>query len=462
MMTTHTHSHRRPAFAAALAACATAAIVFTGCNASQPLVVKDPDVSQPSTAVGPNALPFLRAGTLADFAVAYVGAGDESNNAHEGIADFGAIFTDEFNDFDTFPTRFDMNSRLATPSNSSLAGVFQNLGAAHNDARRALAQYVQYGANTEGEAEMYSIDAYVYILVAEHWCSGEPFSTINIATGAVANSAFLTTAQMLDTALTEFQLAKVALAADTVDPASDIALYTELATVGEARALLDLGQVAQAADTAATVPTTDTAYQIYESSNSPRQENGVWNYTINFPAFGVADAKNGTGLNFHSSNDPRVPTLPTPTTGSNNGFPLWVQQKYPTNSSPMVLASATEAQMIVAEGDVFAGNYAAAKTIMNSLRSTVGLGPVADSSADGPKAEIEQILTERAFWFYVTGHRLGDWRRVLRSPYNGAPFNFVASDVYPFGPGIQNTLEFPTPLLTNPNPNYVACDATQP
>jgi hypothetical protein len=111
---------------------------------------------------------------------------------------------------------------------------------------------------------------------------------------------------------------------------------------------------------------------------------------------------------------------------------------------------------------VFAGNYAGAKTIMNALRATVGLGGVADSSARGPKAEIEQILTERAFWLYVTGHRLGDWRRVLRAPYSMPPYSFVVADVYPVGPGIQNTLEFPTPLLTNPNPHYVACNATLP
>jgi starch-binding outer membrane protein, SusD/RagB family len=459
-MTPSTHLFRRPALA--LTTAATAAILLTACNASQPLVVKDPDVATPSTAVGVGALPFLRAGTLADFAVGFVGAADVANNGHEGIADFGAIFTDEFNDFDTFPTRFAMNTREATPGNGSLAAVLQNLGAAHNDARRALAQYVQFGPNTEGEAEMYIIDAYVYILVAEHWCSGVPFSTINIATGQVTNSPLLQTAQMLDTALTEFELAKAALRADTIDPAGDTALYANTARIGEARALLDLGQVPAAADTAAIVPATDTGYRIYESVNSPRQESGVWNYTINFPAFGVADAKNGTGLDFHAAQDPRVPTLPTPTVGSNGQGPFWIQQKYPSGGAAMTLADYPEAQMIVAEGQVFAGNYTGAKAIMNALRATVGLGGVADSSARGPKAEIEQILTERAFWLYVTGHRLGDWRRVLRAPYSMPPYSFVVADVYPVGPGIQNTLEFPTPLLTNPNPHYVACNATLP
>jgi hypothetical protein len=67
-----------------------------------------------------------------------------------------------------------------------------------------------------------------------------------------------------------------------------------------------------------------------------------------------------------------------------------------------------------------------------------------------------------AFWMYVTGHRLGDWRRMLRSPYNPAPYGFVTEDVYPVGGSLSTTLEFPTPQLTSPSPNYKACDPTIP
>jgi hypothetical protein len=63
---------------------------------------------------------------------------------------------------------------------------------------------------------------------------------------------------------------------------------------------------------------------------------------------------------------------------------------------------------------------------------------------------------------YVTGHRLGDWRRMLRSPYNPAPYGFVTEDVYPVGGSLSTTLEFPTPQLTSPSPNYKACDPTIP
>ena len=439
--------------------------LLAACNADQPLVVKDPDVAQPGTLVGAQALPTLSAGSLSDFAVAYAGAADQNNNAHEGVINFGAIFTDEFLDTETFPTRNPLNQRSAVPGNTSLAGVFQNLGSAHNDARRALAQYAIYGPMMPQRAEQYSLDAYIYILVAEHWCSGEPFSSVDVATGKVTNSQFLTTAQMLDTALAEFQLAKQVVASDTVSgDAAANAQMIGLATVGEARALLDLGQVAAAAETAATVPATFSSYQILESVNSLRQTSGLYFYTILFAGFSVGNFKNVTGLPFYDAHDPRVPADSTGIAG-NDGTPGYItQEKYPVASAPVTLADSVEAQLIIAEGDIFAGDYGAGRTILESLRSTKpGITlPLTDLTGGTKEAQILQLLTERAFWLYLTGHRLGDWRRVVRPTGLGGAYAFPIFDVYPTGPNISNTLEFPTPLLTDPNPNYKACDPTIP
>jgi hypothetical protein len=193
----------------------------------------------------------------------------------------------------------------------------------------------------------------------------------------------------------------------------------------------------------------------------------VWYYNINFPSFGEGDHKNVTGLPYFSSNDPRTPaTLGAAAGGQPQLF--YSSGKYPAANSPMTLGDYTEAQLIVAEGDIVANAYPAALTIMQALRTASGLDFSTDSiqltnlSAATPKAQMQQLLTERAFWMWVTGHRLGDWRRVLRAPYNASPFGFVTSDVYPVGPGISSTLEYPTPLFTNPNPNYKACDPTIP
>jgi hypothetical protein len=454
---------------------AIASAVLAACDARQPLVVRDPDTAPPSELNNPASLPFLHSAVIADFAVGYMGGGDQANNGHEGIADFGAIFTDEYNDFDTFPTRSAMNTRVATASNASLAGVYQDLGAAHNDVMRAKIAYVKFAPTSANLAEVYALDAYVYIYVAEHWCSGEPFSTIDIGTGNITNGAFLSTTQMLDTALARFAAAKAVLASDTASADGQlIPIDLGLAQIGTARALLDLGQVTQAADTAAAatgaggVVTPGFAYQILGSTNTPRQNSGIWYYSVNFQAFSVADAKNGTGLMFHAANDPRVPWVaPAGLTGSNGAGPFIIQLKVPTAASPSNVADYNEAQLIVAEGDIFAGNYPAALTIMQNLRTNSGLTfppstALTNMAGATPKAQMQQLLSERAFWMYITAHRLGDWRRMLRAPYNAAPFSFVTSDVYPVGPGLSSTLEFPTPLFTQPNPNYKACDPTIP
>jgi hypothetical protein len=51
---------------------------------------------------------------------------------------------------------------------------------------------------------------------------------------------------------------------------------------------------------------------------------------------------------------------------------------------------------------------------------------------------------------------------VLKGAATAAPYGFVTEDVYPVGGSLSTTLEFPTPQLTSPNPNYKACDPTIP
>jgi hypothetical protein len=447
-----------------------AALLLVGiaaCDAKNPLRVQDPDVSSPGSLTGLAALQVYRAGSESDFAITFNGGGDQSNGGHEGVANFGGLFTDELVDIETFPTRTVMNQRNAQPANGSLAGVFQDIGQAHNDNLRGIGQYQQFSATAPGLAEIYALDGYLYLLVAEHWCSGEPFSQINVQTGNVVNGAYLTTTQMLDTAIARFaQAQQVAAHSDTAAAATP---YAELALVGTARAQLDLGQVATAATTAAGLSDTKFSYLIQESTNSPRQNSGIWYFNVNFPSFGMGTQKNGNGVAFATSGDPRTPaTLGAAAGGQPTPFYTSTVYNVGGAATPTQLASYTEAQLIVAEGDLFAGNYTGARKIMNTLRDNSGLwagradSTVADSSAASPKNQMQQLLTERAYWFWVTAHRLGDWRRVLRPPYTAAPFTFATADVYPTGAGLFPILDFPTPLLTNPNPNYKACDDTKP
>jgi hypothetical protein len=457
----HSYTYFIPSTAALL-------LLITACDAKHPLSVNDPDVSSPGSLTGPAALQVYRAGAEADFAIAFIGGGDVANNGHEGIANFGGLFTDELVDIETYSTRTVMNQRDAQPANGSVAGVFEDIGQAHNDDLRAIAQYAKFGPTAPGYAEMYALDGYLYLFIAEHWCSGEPFSTIDVQTGVVQNGAFLTTTQMLDTAIARFQQAqKLATASDTAAAAQP---YAKLATIGVARAQLDLGQVAAAAATAAGLTDQTFSWAVLASVNSPRQNSGIWYYNVNFPSFGMGTQKNGNGVPFATSGDPRTPATLGAAAGG-QPTPFYVSNVYSIGgaATATVLANYTEAQLIVAEGDIVAGNYAGALAIMNALRAGSGLSwtgatdaTLANLSASSPKVQMQQLLTERAYWFWVTAHRLGDWRRMLRTPYNAAPFNFAIGDVYPTGNGLFDILEFPTPLVTNPNPNYKACNPANP
>ena len=72
------------------------------------------------------------------------------------------------------------------------------------------------------------------------------------------------------------------------------------------------------------------------------------------------------------------------------------------------------------------------------------------------------MFSERAFWLYTTGHRLGDLRREIRQ------YGKTESQVFPTGSFFKggnfgHDVAFPVPFNEQQNPNYVpsACDVTK-
>ena len=132
-----------------------------------------------------------------------------------------------------------------------------------------------------------------------------------------------------------------------------------------------------------------------------------------------------------------------------------------------MLASYTEAQLIIAEAQLEAGNYAGAGgtlAILNNLRANsgmAGLTPLAPAAT--PQAQLSQLFNERAFWLYLTAHRLGDLRRLSRPAPSGYGLN--PESVFPTGTytgrggGVYGTdVNFPIPIdETNSNPNSQGC-----
>ena len=73
--------------------------------------------------------------------------------------------------------------------------------------------------------------------------------------------------------------------------------------------------------------------------------------------------------------DPRVEVTDQERGHPNTEIALWFAEKYQSAGSPVQLASWEEAQLIIAEAAIEAGNYGQASSIFNTLRANVGLSP---------------------------------------------------------------------------------------
>ena len=116
-----------------------------------------------------------------------------------------------------------------------------------------------------------------------------------------------------------------------------------LASVGRGRALLDLGQFADAAAAVAAVPT-EFQY-VTEHAESPlRLQNAIWSYSVGW-LWSVSDEEGGTGLPYRTAEDPRVPYQDEESSGLDGTTPQFTLLKYPDASASVVLADGIEARL---------------------------------------------------------------------------------------------------------------------
>jgi hypothetical protein len=436
-------------------------LAIAACNPNAALRPKEKGVV---TTIGASSLPGLYIGALNDFTIAWSGAGDGGNGSHEGHVGLSALFGDELTSeyLDEFTFRRALDTGQATPQNTQLSGIFNDLSASRHSAELAASSFATIAPHDVGRAEMLSIEGYTYILFAEMWCSGVPFGELNETTGAPIYGFPTTTSRMDSIALAKFDTASTLAAADTTTEilgqyATSTAEILALSEVGRARVLLDLGQFAAAQAAADSAVLNDAAlnYQMENSLNSPRQYNGVWQYTYADDAWGTVDRKGGNGLDYESANDPRVLWVDGHQNGSLGATPsgldtIYFQLKYPTKETSATLASATEATLISAEADLKAGNIGSWANKLNMLRANSGLAlpPLtADStSLASPDMRVEVHFRERAFWLWLTGTRLGDLRRLIHQ---------YGHNDFPANP--TRDIRFSIPVSETNNPHFKAC-----
>jgi hypothetical protein len=467
-----------------LCAAALLALPLAGCN--DPLRVADPDIVPPVNLDDPAALPTLRAGAIGDFTIAYAGSGaDGSGGTVEGVIMYGGMLADEWVNSETFPTRIEVDSRgPIRTDNANVTLWFRNMHRARRAAEIAAAKYVALSDETtqSGYPEVLSLAGYVYLFLAETWCSGVPVSSVD-ATGSVFTYGVpLTTKQLLDTAAARFDAASAAATALPGTGATRASLI-RLAAVGKARAMLDTGNVAGAAAlvTPALVPTSFN-YLVQHTENTARENNGIFNGNVTFERYSVANGEGINGIKFRDG-DPRTPFERTvsATTGPDVGFdnvtPQYDNLRYGDRKASTTVATGAEARLIEAEAALRAADTltntsvfltklnelrAAPPTYFNSNRAAVApVAPMtalttADQTAAG--GAVKLLFNERARWLWLTAHRLGDLRRMVRQ------YLFAAISVFPTGPYFKsqqptygNDVNLPVPEEEENNPNFHQC-----
>jgi starch-binding outer membrane protein, SusD/RagB family len=421
---------------------ASTAIVLAGCGL---LDTQQPNLIDPGALDSPEGAASARLGALADFAFANDGDGTQSQ---DGLILTAGLLSDEFIHSTTPPSEQEIDQRTTAPINPSLFSIFFNLHRARRGAEVAAEKLRQFSPepdSTTDIAEMLAVAGFTYVYFGEDFCSGVPFS--RQAGDTSVFGAPQTTTQTFQLAVAKFDsaLAEPGLSADD-------GTITGLAAVGRARALLDLGLFDDAAAAVADVPT-DFAY-VTEHADAPlRIQNAIFVYT-NQGLWSLSDFEGGNGLGYVTAEDPRVPFTDTEDTGLDLITPQINLDKYPAATSDVVVADGIEARLIEAEALLQSNDFSGMRTILNDLRDTQGLDPL--PTAGSRDAAIDQLFSERAFWMFATGHRLGDMRRLIRQ-YGRDPDTVFPTGDYHKGGSYGSDVNFPLPLEEQNNPNSAAC-----
>ena len=443
------------------------ALSLSACDIDKTLTVRDPDVANPSSLNDVTVLPTLRASTISDLQVA-MGAGGE-----DGVITESALLSDEFLWSETFPTRGEMDQRNTNPINGTLLTIYNSLQRARATADRTTAAYYKLNPTVPARSEVQAMAALTYTLLGEMYCNGVPVSNFDVNTGTFVLGTPQTVTQLFTTALAKADSALVGLDQAAAANASIV----NLVRIVRGRTLLNLNRSVDAAAAVAAVPTT-YRYTLFHSENTGRQNNGVFLPTRNFARFSVSGNEGINGLRYRlDSTDPRVfaPQGTGPLVlGADNFTAHFVQTKYSTRSAPISLADGLEARLIEAEVAARAGTPYIA--ILNDLRANLATLQIA---APGPAAvlvnppllttplptltapatqaaQIDQVFQERAYWLFLTGHRLGDMRRLIKHVGRNAETVFPTG-TYPKGGVYGVDVNFPVPFQETNNPNFSEC-----
>lgn len=371
-------------------------------------------------------------GVIADFECAYVRYAAGSALASDELANSSATAVG----FDYDARRFTPDSPYAGGCASTAAspGFYTGLSTARADADTVLSHFegwsdaqVPNRAKLMGQLAAYG--GYSLILLGEAMC-----------TAAINLSPEMTPAQLFAEAKLRFDRAI------TFATAANDAATLNFARLGRARTLLDLGDVSGAAVGVELIPA-DFVVSVSTDAVNARRQNLIFVQTVQ--SFAATVDTSFRNLTLGGAPDPRVRVTNTGKTGANT-LPVWTPDKYAAITTPIPVAKYAEAQLILAEARIVAGDLAGAAAAINAARNSGGRTGLPAYSAAGESAAqvMAQLIEERRREFFLEAHRFQDIRRFnlpLR-PAPGAPF---------FNGGVYGNLKcFPLPSVeVDNNPN---------
>jgi hypothetical protein len=344
-------------------------------------------------------------------------------------------------------------------SNASVTAAYNSIQQSRGyfrDAIVAMETYRPYDPAWRGE--LYLGLGFLELQMAETLCNGIPIGYT--VSGVPQYGSPLTNEGLFNLAIAHFD-SGLTLTAGT-DTAS--VRVRPAVLVAKARALVNLGKVA---DAAALLATVSTSYQYVLTFSTGSGLNGNWLVNSSLTQYTVSDSTDATGqvrnaLPFVSARDPRVPSANPNRRGTDGATPLFTQSIW-ANTGQIPLLSGVDARLIEAEAKLKANDIPGMTTALNALRTTAQtLGtfrPATQTALSQPSSQSAAValdFREQAFWTFGRGQRLGDLRRLVRQ------YALPAATVFPTGTFFKggtygDDLNLPVPDGERANPLFNGC-----
>jgi hypothetical protein len=423
------------------------------CSPDKILDVEDPDIINPDNVQSAAGADAVRLGALSRF----VGAtsGDES------LFFLGGLFTDEWNNGDSYIDRQEIDERIVSTRNSYILGTNRQIHRVRLSAEQAIQLLREWNPTAPGwqMGEMYMIEAYVINLLAENFCDGIIIS--DVVEGREEYGSPITTADAFARALA---LADSGLAV-TTGATADAARVRNALALTKGRVLMNLNRYTEAAAAVAGVP---TSFQYVNYHSQTTWDNAWWSWNGNSRRYSVSDNEGVNGLDFVSAHDPRLPVCEggdaackaigvTKNVRDDLTSPIYILMLYPLRGDPVPIMQGVDARMIEAEATLKGGDAGGALTILNTARTAKSMSPLTDAGTAA--ARLAQLFREQAFWEFGRGYRMGNLRRLVRQ------YGLDQSQVFPVGAWHKggtygNDVNMPVPQAEENNPNLGITEVT--